>query len=323
MDLNKKRSILGILIITLICGALSVVSALKMFEDRDTEEKLQKQSYILLLEKELGTDFKSENDFENFAEVGFEMNVIPTAYQYYIKPCFDFKIVEDGVIITNRLAKEFDEFGFKVNDKIVEIDDQKLKGKTYFEITELILAKSDKTIKIFTFSDGRKVEYTYIKYNNQNYNDRVEYDEYTNTLFVYNLDNITTRSIYDRVKEQTNITLDLSKATVTTLEGIVNFISLFSNKEAVLFKTPENIIGQKNRKINELNIVVGDNNDNGILFALTSISRLNSNIKIDRTDLNTTKFYAVKRLASSTYIINLKNVLIEAVGVSNNSGSWI
>ena len=126
MDSNKKRSVIGILIITLIFGVLSIASALRMFEGVDKEQQLQKISYILLLEEEFQIELDSENDFENFDEIGYDMIVIPTAFQYYNKPCFDFKIVNDGVIITNRLAKEFDELLFEVNDKIIDIDGEKL-----------------------------------------------------------------------------------------------------------------------------------------------------------------------------------------------------
>ena len=59
-----------------------------------------------------------------------------------------------------------------------------------------------------------------------------------------------------------------------------------------------------------------DNKDEGILFTLTCIKNLNSNINIDKKDLNTTKFHALKELKSSNYTVYLKNYLLEI-----NSGS--
>ena len=286
-----------------------------MFSNNGEEEKLKKTDYVLLLEKELEIDLTSEDDFTNFESIDFEMVVEPTKYQNYYKPCFDFVIVRDGVILTNRLTKEFDSIGFKTGMKIVKINDEVLLGKSYFEILDLIYSKKLDETRKFIFSDGTEITYQY-----QNYYSSLEYNEIENKLYVYNLDNLTPRSIHDIVTEHEDLTLDLSMATVTTYEGIVNFLSLFSNKDEVLFKTPENIIGQPGRKINNLNIVVKDNTDEGILFALTCIKTLNSNITIDKTDLNTTQFYVLKIAKSANYTIYLKNYLLQAKSASNNNG---
>ena len=313
MDLkNKNRSVVGILVITLIFGFLSVFSVVKMFSNNGEEEKLKKTDYVLLLEKELEIDLTSEDDFTNFESIDFEMVVEPTKYQNYYKPCFDFVIVRDGVILTNRLTKEFDSIGFKTGMKIVKINYEVLLGKSYFEILDLIYSKKLDETRKFIFSDGTEITYQY-----QNYYSSLEYNEIENKLYVYNLDNLTPRSIHDIVTEHEDLTLDLSMATVTTYEGIV---TLFSNKDEVLFKTPENIIGQPGRKINNLNIVVKDNTDEGILFALNCIKTLNSNITIDKTDLNTTQFYVLKIAKSANYTIYLKNYLLQAKSASNNNG---
>jgi hypothetical protein len=66
---------------------------------------------------------------------------------------------------------------------------------------------------------------------------------------------------------------------------------------------------------------VKDNNDEGILFVLTCIKNLNSNINIDKKDLNTTKFHALKELKSSNYTVYLKNYLLETN--SNSSGEIV
>ena len=172
---------------------------------------------------------------------------------------------------------------------------------------ELIYSKTEKEIKKFTFSNNTTIDYEYKYYEN-----KMLYDEELNVLSVYNFDEITTKAIHETVVAHPDLTLDLTNATVTTLDGIVNFVSLFSKKNEVLFNTPQNIIGQNGRKISELNIVVGNNNDEGILFALTSVNRINQNIKIDKTNLNTTSFYALKVLKSMDYTIYIKNALLEA-----------
>ena len=319
MDLkNKKRNILGILIMTIIFGAFSIVSVMKMFDNQDQEKPLKKENYVLMLEKELNISLDSQDDFTNFSNVSYEMLVEPTKYKNYYKPCFEFVVEKDGVVIKNGLTKDFNSLGLKEGMKITRVNEDELSGKSYFEILELVYSKKENEVKKFTFTDGTIIEYTY-KY----YKDNAFYDEEENVLYVYNLDNVTAKFIYEAVEKHPNLTLDLSNSTVTTLDGLTNFISLFSKPEEILFKTPENITGQINRKISDLKIVVGSNNDQGVLFALTSINRINPNINIDNKNLNTISFFAEKVLESSYYTIYIKNVLVEAKNLNNsgNSGS--
>ena len=314
---SKKRNILGILIMTVIFGTLSLFSVIKLFNNDNQDKPLVKKDYILMLEEELNITLDSEDDFVNFSNIPFDILVEPTKYQYYYKPCFDFVIVSDGVIIKNGLAKEFNSLGLETGMKITKVNDEELLGKSYFEILELIYSKIEKEVKKFHFSDGTMIDYEYRYYENKAY-----YDEENNVYYVYNLDEITLKAIHEVVELHPDLTLDLSKSTVTTFGGVVDFVSLFSKKNEVLFKTPENIVGQNNRKINELNIVVGDNQDAGILFALTNISRINTNIKIDKNNLNTTTFLAKKILVSRDYTIFIEDMMLEVKGwTSNGSGS--
>ena len=300
---------------TIIFGVFAAISVVRLFNNQNQEKPLVKKDYILMLESELNITLDSEADFTNMENVVYDVLVEPTKFQYYYKPCFDFVIVQDGIIIKNGLAKDFSVLGLKEGVKITKINDQELLGKSYFEILELIYSKTENEVKKFTFADGTTIDYEYKYYEN-----KLHYDEEENVLYIYNLDEITTKSIHEMVILHPELTLDLSNATVTTLEGIVNFVSLFSGKNEVLFKSPL-LIGQNNRKINELNIVVGNNDDKGILFALTTINNINTNIKIDRTNLNTITFYVSKKLVSAEYTIYLKNILLEAKGVSSSGGT--
>lgn len=318
MDLKtSKRNIIGILIITIIFAALSIISIFRMSSNRDEEEKLQKKDYVLMLEKELDRKLAGENDFEYISNVGYEVIVEPIKYKNYYKPCFDFEITEDAIIIKNRLAKEFSSFGFREGMKIEKINGTPILGKEYFEVFDLIYSKKENEVKEFTLSDGTKINYQY-----RNYNNKLSYDEEGNILYLYNLDQITVKAIHEVVLLHPDLTLDLTYATVNTLEGVTNFVSLFSKKGEVLFKTPENIIGQDNRKINELKIVINDNRDKGILYALTTIKTINKNITIDYEALYTTKFYASKKLESSNFTIYIKNVSLESKS-SSDSGSVV
>ena len=151
MDLkNNKRGIIGLLIITVIVGFLAVVAVSRMDFGIKDDGKINKTDYMLLLEKELEIEFNSEDDFTNFATINYDLVVEPTKYKYYYKPCFDFIIVADGVIITNKLSKEFDDFGFETGMKITKINDSVLAGKTYFEILDLLYSKNLDDVKINT-----------------------------------------------------------------------------------------------------------------------------------------------------------------------------
>ena len=312
---NNKRYILGILIMTIIFGVFAILAVGKLFNDQEQDKPLVKTDYILMLESELNISLDSEDDFTNFDNVVYAVLVEPTKYQYYYKPCFEFKIVSDGVVIKNGLAKDFSVLGLQEGMKITKVNDQTLSGKSYFEILELIYSKTENEVKVFTFQDETTINYEYKYYEN-----KMSYDQDKNILYVYNLDEVTIKAVHEMVMQHPDLTLDLSEATVTTFEGVVNFISLFSDKNEVLFNSPL-IIGQNNRKINELNIVVGNNDDRGVLFSLTCISRINKNIVIDRTSLNITTFYVAKVLVSQDYTIYLKNILLEAKSAPSSGGT--
>ena len=313
MDLKtSRRNVFGILIITLIFGIFSMLSLLDLFENRE-KDSLVKSDYITVLEKELGIQLNQNNDFDNFLSIEQEMLVVPNKYRYYYKPCFDFVIVKGGVTITNRLAKEFDELGFEVGMKIIKVNDTNLEGKSYFEILELMYAKNTGEKKVFSHQNGQ-IEYTY-----KGYNDRFEYNEETNTLYIYNLGNVTSETIHNIYTAHPDLVIDLSMATVNTFDGVKNFVSMFSKEKESLFMIPDKILSTTPRKITGVKIVLGDNQDDGILFALTCIRSYESNVQIVKTVsdtdvvlVNNPTFDALKTLQSSTHTIYLKNYSMKA-----------
>ena len=203
--------------------------------------------------------------------------------------------------------------------KITAINDESIKGKDYFQIFELIYAKNYKEKKIFTINGQTTIEYTYAAYNN-----RYDYDAEKNVLYIYDLDVANQEVIYDFYLKNNEMVLDLSKATVNTFDGVRNFVSLFSIGKEPIFKTPEGIKGHLGRKINQLTIVLGENIDDGIHFALTTISKINSNIKIvenindsNNITLSTTIFHGLNVINSSSYTIYIKNFLMETKSSSS------
>ena len=193
MDLKtNKRNILGILIITLIFGIFSIISFLRMSDHSQEKEDLVKKDYVLMLEQELGIKFESDNDFINFATINNDFIVEPTKYQNYFKPCFDFVIKEDGVEITNSLAKDFYDMGLEVGMKITKVNGETLSGKGYFEILEKMYAKNYEEEKKFTLSNNQEINYKYIGYDN-----RYNFDEENKILYLYDLDIVNQENIYE------------------------------------------------------------------------------------------------------------------------------
>ena len=119
---------------TIIFGALSIISVLKLFNKEEQDKPLVKADYILMLESELNISLDSEDDFVNFDNVVYDVLVEPTKYKYYYKPCFEFVIVSDGIIIKNGLAKDFSALGFREGMKITKVNEQELNGQNYFQI---------------------------------------------------------------------------------------------------------------------------------------------------------------------------------------------
>lgn len=319
MDLKtSKRNIIGVLIITVIFAIFSFISISNMMKDGGNKDIIVKSDYIALLEKEYNKEFLDGTDFEILSQINEEVLVVPTKYKYYFEPCFNFVVVSDGVIITKRLAKEFDELGFTEGMKITKVNDVLLEGKNYFEILDLMYAKNYEEEKVFHHAGG-EIKYTYKAYDN-----RFSYDEENNTLHIYNLDNVLRETIHEIYLSNPDLVIDLSMATVNTFEGIEQFVSMFSGDREVLFQTPENIISYTPRKISDVKLVLGENNDDGILFALTAIRSFKANVKIVKNAIdveefivNKTTFNAMKILSNSAYNIYLKNDAMKTKPLDN------
>lgn len=319
MDLKtSKRNIIGVLIITVIFAIFSFISISNMMKDGGNKDIIVKSDYIALLEKEYTKEFLDGTDFEILSQINEEVLVVPTKYKYYFEPCFNFVVVSDGVIITKRLAKEFDELGFTEGMKITKVNDVLLEGKNYFEILDLMYAKNYEEEKVFHHAGG-EIKYTYKAYDN-----RFSYDEENNTLHIYNLDNVLRETIHEIYLSNPDLVIDLSMATVNTFEGIEQFVSMFSGDREVLFQTPENIISYTPRKISDVKLVLGENNDDGILFALTAIRSFKANVKIVKNAIdveeiivNKTTFNAMKILSNSAYNIYLKNDAMKTKPLDN------
>ena len=303
---NKRKYLPGILIMTLIFLGLSIFSVYNMINknQKDDEEQKPKGSYISLLEENLNITLDSEDDFENFNMVGYDLLVEPTKYRNYFKPCFDFLIAKDGVIVKNSLSKEFYKYPLSIGSKIVKIDDKEITGLGYFEIFDLIYSSTNNVSKTFVLSDGTTFIYNYKDYSRK---EDVVIDGKTITMKLYNLDNITRKGIYDKVVGYDEIILDLSSATVTDFETIRGFVSFFSNEEEVLFVEPQNVKGLSSYKLNNVKIILGDNKDLGISFLATTIKKLNASVTFDRVDLSTTSYMCGNIISNADYTIKIYN----------------
>ena len=314
MDSSKKRAVISIAIMTCVCLIVAIVSVYFMFANDDSPKEKDKD-YISIIEKELNMDITSDDDFVGINQNGYEIHVMENKFSTYISPCFEYIIDSDKIIITRALAKEFYTYPLKVGSEIVKIDGTELNGLGYFEIEELIYGKTIGLKKEFTLSDGKVFEYTYEKYT---YYSTVVDEKIV--LSIYNLDRINRQQVFNLVKNYEDVTIDLSKATVTDINSLADFISLFVTDKAPIFSFPEDIYGYKTYKLNDINLVLENNTDKGILFLLTSIKNHNSTITFDvsKDILNVMEFDCKKVIKSSNYTVTIYNQKVKAI--ENTSG---
>ena len=275
MDLNKNRTLISIIIMTGVFLLVSIVSVYFMFANNEASKEINKD-YINMIEKELEIDITTEDEFASINGNDYEIYVMKNSNSTYVSPCFEFIIVPGKIVITRALAKEFYDYKWQVGSEIIAIDGVELKDLSYFEIEDLIYAKTIELHKEFTLSTGVKVDFGYNKYTY--YSTLVEDKKIV--LSIYNLDRINRKQVYDLVNEYEEVVIDLSKATITELSSIVDFLSLFTAGNVQLFSSHD-IRAYKNYKLNDIQIVLGNNQDKGILFALTSIKNHNSTITFD------------------------------------------
>ena len=311
-----NRNVIGILVITIIFGVLSAITLSRMYGNLPNKEEEVKKDYIVLLEETLKISLEGKNDFENLSSIGYDTVIEPVKYKNHYKPCFGFTIVEDGVIIKNAKSKDCYDYGFSHGQKITHINGEELKGKEYFDILDLLYATTN-VEKTFTV-DGEEVKYTY-----GTLNDRIYFDQKENRLYIYNLDKITQKAIHDYCLQYENLVLDLSMASVDTFDGIYEFVSLFVDSDKTLFVSPENIKAKDNgRKISDITIDVGENTNSGVLFALTTISKYNSNLNISTfTPVNS--FYSMDKISNSKYTIYIYSAELKLVNTTPNEGTLI
>lgn len=304
---SKYRYVIGILVLTIIFVVLSAISLSNLFDNipKKEEDELVKNDYFLALEEELGLSFVTNDEYENLSLVTYDVLIEPSKLKNHYKPCFNFVIESDGVVIKNALSKEYYDYNFQNGMKITHINDVELQGKGYFEVLELLYATSNEE-KTYKLSTGNEIKYVYGALT-----DRLYYDESEDRLYVYNLDKITQKAIHQYYLDNPNMILDLSMASVNTYEGVYEFVSLFINSEEVLFEIPKDVYAKDNvRKITSLTIDLGDNTNSGILFAATTINRFNTNITFSK-EVNTTEFYSLKTISITNYNIYLKNNKLE------------
>ena len=320
MDSNNMRKYIpGILIMTLIFLGLSIFSINNMFKNKDKNEVLASSSYMTLLEKELGTKLEGEDEFAIFESVGYDLVVIPKKYDRYFKPCFDFVVVRDGIVVKNQTAKEFLSYPLEIGSKIVKIDDKELKGLSYFEIIDLVYSSELSTTKKFVLSNGNEFDYKYEHYSTK---EQVTNTETEITIKLFNLDSFTRKGIYEKASLFEKVTFDLSDATVTDVTAIKNFMSFFTKGNEELFSIPSGVKSLESYKLQNATILVGDNKDNGILFLVSALKSLNANVAISDFDFVVKEYKTFTVLENSDYEIRLYNYVLKTKSASS-SGSGV
>ena len=320
MDSNNKRKYVpGILVMTIIFLGLSIFSINNMMKKSDDKKIQIKGSYQALLEERLNTKLDGEDEFSIFESIGYDLLVIPEKYNDYFKPCFDFVIARDGVVVKNHTAKEFFNYPLAIGSKIVKIGDKELKGLGYFEIIDLIYSSELNVSKIFTLENGESFEYRY-----ENYSNKIETTilENETTIKMYNLNNFSRKGIYEKSLNVSKVTIDLSNASVTDINSMKSFMSFFTKGNEELFAIPQGVKSLESYKLNGVTIFLGENKDTGILFMASALNALKANVIITgQTNIvDEYKTYSVLQNADYTiylydYVLKTKKSLSGDTGV--------
>lgn len=320
MDSNNglRKYVPGILIMTLIFLGLSIFSINNMLNKQDEKKDLIKGSYINLLEGKLNTKLEGEDEFAIFESIGYDVVVIPDKYNNYYKPCFDFVIVRDGIIIKNSTSKEFLNYPISIGSKIVKIGDIELIGLAYFDIVDLIFSKELNVSKIFTLDTGISFEYKYEKYSNK---EEVSISENETTIKIYNLDKFSRKGIYEKATSNEKVIFDLTNASITNLDSMRNFMSYFTKGNEELFTIPSGVKSLESYKLDNATIVVGDNQDRGVLFMISSLKALNANVKIVELKEKVDEYKTYEIIQNADYTIYIYSYVLKTKSsLSNGSG---
>ena len=205
MQINNKKSLLAIGVLTIIFAFLSIFMVFNIYQIQKPNQGNnsifdlfdRKDSYISGLEENLKIKIEATEPLDVLKEIGYDGLVIPKKYDTYYKPCFDFIITDLGIKITAATAKEFYGYDLNIGDIITHIDGNNLLEKDYFDIFGFIYAK-DYTTKKFTLANGTEIEYKY-----EAYHDKAEIEEEENVLTIklYNLYATTQNYVYKLATE--------------------------------------------------------------------------------------------------------------------------
>ena len=323
MDSNNKRKYIpGILIMTLIFLALSIFAVNNMFknkEDKDDKTEQVKGSYITLLENKLNVSLVGETEFAVFESIGYDLLVVPKKYANYFKPCFDFVVVKDGIVIKNSTSKEFTKYPLEVGSKITKIGDTKLSGLGYFEILDLIYSNELNVVKKFTLSSGVTFDYTYEKYSNK---EDVLVTDNEVTIKLYDISKISRKGIYEKATSYDSVVFDLSNATVSDVNSMKVFMSYFTVGNQELFADPAGVKSLESYKLINAKIVLGNNKDKGVLFMVSALRALDANVTILNLNASLDEYKTYSVLENSDYTIYLYDNTLKTKKIAN-SGSGV
>lgn len=319
MDSNNKRKYIpGILIMTVIFLVLSIFSVNNMMKGSSEKKKEIKGSYQTLLENRLNTQLEGEDEFMIFESIGYDLLVVPDKYNNYFKPCFDFVVVRDGIIVKNFTSKEFLKYPLlSIGSKIVKIGDKELNGLGYFEIIDLIYTSELNVSKMFTLENGQVFEY---RYENETNKMEVNKTEKEVTIKMFNLNNFNRKGVYEKAKGVERVTIDLTNASVTDMNSIKAFMSFFTRGDEELFSIPQKVKSLESYKLDNVTIVLNENNDKGVLFMASALKSLNSNVRIVGQNHTVNEYKTYTILKNADYKIYLYDYVLKTRISTGGSG---
>lgn len=309
MGLTKRGKWI-LLIVVLFLAVLSTMMMVQLFNN-NTNKIIVNNGYDKLFKEALNIEI-GQKDLKEISKEYSDKNILlVTNNQANLNSLpFETYIDNDGIHVANPISYLFYDYDFTIGDVITSIDGADLKDLKYEEITALIFQKDNAKIKL-KFKSGKEFDYIF---KNSFKEFETIYQEGGAVLFkIYNLDRINFYALYQKSTDCQKVILDLSKAKINDKDEMVNFISLLVPANQKLFNDKTSINGTKLID-KDIEIIVSNNQNKGLLFALSIIKDLNSKIIFD-CPINKVLNYQVYYLFSNNkYSLFIKHEALNRTG---------
>ena len=263
MDSTKKN--IRAVIIFFSCAILTVL-AITLVSFLVGSKKPSEAGYVKSVEEEFDYNPKSNSLLDITKELSnYELLINETSTEDFNQIPFSFRIVNDGILITDVTHKSFYDLGLEIGDIIIKINDVNLKSKNYNDTIRLLYQEKNMVL----YTDNGKV-ITYQKPTDFRSFEVISIGDIAE-IKIYNFDKLLYRTIYELTKNSEFVILDLNEATINDVSSFQNFLSLFKKGELFKYQN-KGVYSYKEFSLNDkiVNIKAADTKSKGIK-ALVSI----------------------------------------------------